>query len=171
MKDLTSTKSKNSSLQSKISQLEEDKRTLEDLVSQKMSSITSSFVQVSDNEILTPVTSLVMDQTQQSFENDLREVRNKNKLLSEEFEKSREHCIELQHRVNELSANDLTSSEELFAELKEKQNNIDRLQQEITNLTTNHQLFLNIVRDALSLNEAAEVCKSVPFLVYDVGLF
>ena len=127
-----------------------------------MSNITSSFAQVMESEIITPVTSLAVEQSKPTREDPtLQEIQEKNKRLSDELLKSRECCIELQHQVNELCSTDSRSVDEMASRLKEKQAKIDTLQQQLSSLTSNYELVIDNIKDALTLDKNAEVCNLI----------
>ena len=140
---MNSCENKNKDLLAKISQLEQDKRTLEDMVSQRMSVITSAFVPTTEGETYA---SKSPDQFKE-LENLRSEVRNS----SEELKKSRERCVELQARLDKAVFDSNATNDSTSKIVEEKQAKIDFMEEKLASVTTKHQLFINNVKEILSL--------------------
>ena len=150
LKDFSTCDSKNNSLRAKVQQLEQDKRTLEDTVSQKMTNITSAFVPLTQNDSTSILGSTATQQLSQKHKQALEELKGKNDNLSKELSKSRQRCVELQARLQTF-ATGADAAEELHFRLEEKQLEISALEGKMESLAKEHQAFTEKIKEALSV--------------------
>ena len=136
-----------------------------------MSTITSSFVPTEENDTFVSKNSLTSSQikdTNLKLTKEIESVRTENRNLSEELDKSRQRCIDLQLRLD-AAAVDSTVVDEMIVKLEERQATIDNLEQRLASVSSNHQVFMNNVREALSLtDDTAEVSAFFQFASYSL---
>ena len=153
IKELAGCENKNQELVVKIKQLEQDKRTLEDTVSQRMSAITSAFVPTTDGDVQADL---------HSSHRESDKLRSEIRELTEELAKSRQRCIELQMDVDRIASDSSAVDNGLVKKLEEKQAKIDFLEEKLASITTEHKLFINNVKGVLLLkDDVTEVSGSI----------
>ncbi|CAK8684177.1 FYVE and coiled-coil domain-containing protein 1-like isoform X2 [Clavelina lepadiformis] len=157
-KEMDSSGSTNASLVSKVEQLEADKRTLEELVSQHMSKITSNFSQNSSNVInspLTPTTSTpVYSSSHERFQLEENNYKNENKILNTQLQDCQKQCLQLKMKLNGNVSNAARLAE-VCLQLEEEQQKLAKLEASIVTSASAQKLFLERLKKALDITDEA----------------